>query len=311
MTHSQNGAAEMKYVRYPTKLADIMRSLAKHETDVKQYFLAELKPRITAVNDHQEKLVKLFALANADRLGTGEQNEDLVKATATFREYLSQDIISKLAPMQPRDAHQHLLGLLCDIKGMDQKTANLFLKLAVISHADLNLGGIDWRSWEPYLHVPLDLWVLRLIGKDYLRACGDNFEADFQYKGKYSSPSLKTDKYTQLQDDIKEVAASVDLFPILLDSLWFVGSHYCSYHPLLCDICWLGEYCAKYQTVDWNKVPTTLKSAQRQTYKQNLKAFREIKHIWKIENPGKTDGDFYEFMDKPEGRQWLDKFFKE
>jgi hypothetical protein len=301
----------MKYVKDSTKLANIMRSLAKHEVDVKQYFLAVLMPRITAVDDLEDKLVKLFVLANADRLGTGKDNENLVKATATFRKYLSQDIISSLVVMTPSDAHQHLLTGLCDIKWMDQKTANLLLKSTVMFAHELNLSRINWRSWEPYLHVPLDKWVLRLIGKDYLHVCSDNFETDFQYKGDYPSPSLKTDRYAELQDDIKQVAASANLPPIVLDSLWFVGSHYCSYHPLLCDICWLGEYCAKHEIVDWNKVPTTLKSAELQTYKQNLKAFREIKRIWKSENPGKTDGDFYDFLQQPEGREWLSKFLKE
>jgi hypothetical protein len=301
----------MKYVKDSTKLGNIMKSLAKHEADVKQYFLAGLKPRITAVDELEDKLVKLFVLANAKRVGTGKNNENLVEATATFREYLSQDIVRKLSAMQPRDAHHHLLSSLCDIKGMDQKTANLFLKFIVVFNKELDLARLGWHSWEPYLDIPLDLWVLRLMGKNYLDVSTSDFETDFQYKGDYPSPSVKTDKYRQLQDDIREVAASANLSAIVLDSLWFVGSQYCSYHPLLCDICWLGQYCVKYEIVDWNKVPTTLKSAELQTYKQNLKAFREIKRIWKSENPGKTDGDLYDFLQQPEGREWLSKFSKE
>lgn len=300
----------MKYVEDSIKLANVMKSLAKHEVDVKQYFLAELKPRIMVVDNLEDKLSKLFILANAGRLGTGKNNENLVKAAATFREYLSQDIINRLVVMEPRDAHQHLLNCLCDIKGMDQKTANLFLKSIVMFHNEFNLGPIDWHSWEPYLHIPLDLWVLRLMGKNYLSVCGSNFESDFQYKSDYTSPSLKTDKYRQLQDDIKQVANSINLPAIVLDSVWFVGSKYCSYHPLLCDICWLGQYCVKYEIVDWNKVPATLKSAELEKRKQNAEFAREIIRIWKSENPGKTDNDFFQFVKEPKGQKWLSKFFK-
>jgi len=300
----------MKYVEDPEKLANIMTSLATHEPEVRRFFLAALTPRITAAHDPEDKLLRLFVLANADRVSTGKENENLVKATATFREYQRQDIIGSLAAMTPSDAHEHLLTSLCDIKGMDQKTANLFLKLVVISHDDLNLSGTDWRLWEPHLHVPLDLWVLRLIGKNYLNVCGTDFEADFQYKGDYPSPSVKTGRYRHLQDDIKQVATSANVPPIVLDSLWFVGSHYCSYHPLLCDICWIREYCLKYETVDWNQVPVTLKSAELEERKHGIKVMRQLEGIWESENPHKTADDFLEFIRAPEGQEWLSKHLR-
>ena len=300
----------MKYVKDTIKLANVMKSLAEHEVDVKQYFLAELKPRLMTLDNLEDKLSKLFILANADRLGTGKNNENLVKAAATFREYLGQNIINRLMGVEPRDAHQYLLIYLCDIKGMDQKTANLFLKYVVMFQNEFNLGQIDWHLWELYLHVPLDLWVLRLMGKNYLSVCGSNFENDFQSKNDYDSPSLKTEKYGQLQDDIKQVAASVNLPAIILDSLWFVGSKYCSYHPLLCDICWLGRYCVKYEIVDWNKVPPSLKSAELEKRKQIDKSIREMIRIWKSQNPGKTNSDFFEFYKTPSGKKWLSQHIK-
>ena len=300
---------DVNYIKDFIKLSNVIKTLAEHELVVKQYFLAEIKPRVTILAESEDKLGKLFILANADRMGTGKGNENLVQATATFIKYLNENIFDRLRGMEPKDAHHHLLTCLCDIKGMDQKTANLFLKYVVMFQDELNLCGIDWHSWELYLHVPLDLWVLRLIGKDYLSVCGNNFENDFQYKGDYASPSLKTRKYSQLQDDIREVAASTNLPAITLDSLWFVGSKYCGYHPLLCDICWFGQYCVKHNIVDWNKVPATLKSTELEERKKIAKSSREIIRIWKSENPGKTDGDFSQFLKEPKGKEWLSKFF--
>ena len=301
----------MKYVKDPIKLANVVGTLADHKPEVKQYFLAELKPRVTILGKTEDKLSKLFILANADRLGTGKGNENLVKAAATFRKYLSENILNRLKGMEPRDAHQYLFACLCDIKGMDQKTANLFLKYVVMFQDEFDLGQIEWHSWEPYLHVPLDLWVLRLMGTDYLSVCESNFEDDFRYRSDYASPSFKAEKYSQLQDDIREVASSVSQPAIILDSLWFVGSKYCGYHPLLCDICWLGQYCVKHEVVDWSKVPAMLKSSELEERKQIIKSIREILRIWKSENPGKTDSDFYQFLERPEGQEWLSKFFKE
>lgn len=111
----------MKYIEHPAKLSETVKILAKHNTEVKQYFLAELSPRIKGLERVEDRLSKLFILANADRLGTGKGNESLVKATATFRKYLSDGLINVLKPMEPKDAHTYFLSHLCDIKGMDQK----------------------------------------------------------------------------------------------------------------------------------------------------------------------------------------------
>ena len=297
----------MRYVQNTEKLQNVIRCLATHEVEVRRYFLSGLQPRITPLDNFDDKLIKVFVLANADRLGTGKANENLVRAAATFREYLKQGILNQLKGMEPNEAHQYLLSRLCDIKGMDQKTANLFLKYAVMFQNELNLVQIDWIPWRPYLHVPLDLWVLRLIGKHYLHVCGDEFESDFQYKGDYTGPGVKTEKYVHLQEDIKEVATSVNLPAITLDSLWFVGSKFCNYHPLLCDVCWLAQFCMKRGIVTWDAVPVTLKSVESEKRKETAKFARGIIRIWKSEHPGKTSDDFFEFVKTPSGKGWLDK----
>ena len=56
----------MKYVKDPIKLANVVGTLADHKPEVKQYFLAELKPRVTILGKTEDKLSKLFILANAD-----------------------------------------------------------------------------------------------------------------------------------------------------------------------------------------------------------------------------------------------------
>ena len=276
----------MRYISDPSKLANVVKALVDHEEDVRQYFVAQLRPRVMTPGSAEDRLSRLFILANSDRLGTGKGNESVKKATATFKKYLNNNIINICKQKEPIEAHRYFLDCLCDIKGMDQKTANLFLKYLVMFQDDFALGLLDWNKWKPHLHVPLDKWVLKLMGKKYLSVCGGSFEDDFGYKEEYRSPKFKTKRYNQLQTELREVTSSVDQPSITLDVLWFVGSKYCHYHPLFCDIYWLREYCwIEPKMVDWDKVPTTLKSTEREGNKEFNKAMRETYRIRKQGKP--------------------------
>jgi len=302
----------MRYVADPTKLVSIVKTLGNYEKDVEQYFLAELNPRVMLSGSVIDKLSRLFILANADRLGTGKGNENVKIATATFRKRLDDNVVGTCRQLAPKEAHSYFLNRLCDIKGMDQKTANLLLKYLVMFQDEFELHLLDWKSWQPHLHVPLDMWVLRLMGKHYLNVCGSCFEDDFWYKKDYMSPSFKTEKYNQLQTELREIISPTGQAPITLDMLWFVGSKYCNYRPLLCDICWLRDYCVMYEKVDWNEVPTKLKSTEREERREERKQInrfvRGLQRIWVQENPGKTVDDFIHFLNEPDGKKWLEKY---
>lgn len=302
----------MTYLNDPSKLSNVFRTLAGYEDVVTDVFRAGLKSRIMMLSSAEDRLVKLFILANADRQGTGKGNVNLVTAAATFQEDL-EGVKDGCRVLPAETAHQHFLGFLCDIQGMDQKTANLFLKYSVMFQSELDLGSIlDWSTWKPFLHVPLDMWVLRLMGKDYLGVCQDSFENDFRDRGKskYVSPSFKSPTYTAIQADIRTVASSVGQAPIILDMLWFVGHNYCYYHPLMCDICWLSKHCVNVASgFDLTKAATARKSAnmkRRKTGEKGArKAITELFLIWQESNPGTTRSDFYSFTMTPEGEKWL------
>lgn len=296
------------YVRNADKLRGVIHVLAGHEAEIKQYFLAGLTPRIATLEKDEDKLVKLFTIANADRLFTGRENLKLIEAVAGFSQGLKD--IHQYDSMEPQSAHKSFLEWLCgSISGMDQKTANLFLKYVIVLHDELEIGLLPWKSWEPYLHVPLDRWVMRLMGRDYLGVCGENYERDFRkyYKKKekydYPSPSFGKSEYWELQKDLASVAALANQAPIILDGLWFVGNKYCTYHPLLCDICWLRKMCNRARARMVLPIVSTKQEREeerRRVRKERNRVFTEIlKEFkeWQQANPGTTDDDLHKFLE--------------
>ncbi len=306
---------EYAYLRDADKLKRVINVLAGHEAEIKQYFLAGLAPRIAGLEKDEDKLVKLFVIANADRQFTGQENLKLIEAAAGFNQGLKE--IHRYDGMEPQNAHGSFLEWLCsDISGMGQKTANLFLKYVVIFHNELEIGLLAWKSWEPYLHVPLDMWVMRLMGRDYLGVCGENYEQDFQKYNKkkkkydYPSPSFGKPEYRKFQKDLANVATLAKQAPIILDGLWFVGNKYCSYHPLLCDICWLREMCNRATRMRLPTVPTKqerqeerrkIRRERNRVFTKILKEFKE----WQMANPGTTDDDLHKFLEWEKGHEEL------
>jgi len=255
----------MRYVQKAHELRCVMTILASHQQEIKQYYLAGIKPRVAAAERVEDRLRALFVIASADRRSTGKNNRSLITATDTFVQGLSAKI-QECADMEPEQAHQRFWTWLCDLPGMNQKTANLFLKYVVMLHNELHLGTANWQEWEPYLHVPLDIWVVRLIGNEYVNVCNSEFDADFQNGAPRSKKA-----YQALQNDIREVTATTGHAAIVLDTLWFVGSKYCRHHPLFCESCWIAAQCKREKGTDRESSASLLKSHHRKAVRQAKK----------------------------------------
>ena len=274
---------EFEYIRDADKLMRIIKTVSLHEAEVKQYYFSHLRPRVANLGNVKDRLVVLFAIANKQRRGIGKGNEKLVNAAVAFYQGVDQKV-EICSGLDPKEAHQIYLEWLCDIQGMNQKTANLFLKWLGMFHDDFGLDSLDWQSWEPYLHVPLDMWVMRLIGEGHFDVCTSNYEHDFRKaKGErdYLAPGVKNRKYAQLQSEFAEVASLAQEPRITLDVLWFVGNMYCAYHPLLCSTCWIeaGD-CKKHPTLDLSSLSVSSKSERRKARtrarKQAITKLREM-----------------------------------
>jgi hypothetical protein len=166
---------------------------------------------------------------------------------------------------------------------MEQKTANLFLKWLAMFQEGLKLGLLDWQSWGPYLHVPLDRWVVRLMSKNYLHICTEAYEQDFFKEGKEQIPNFKMPKYGELQNELAKGLSLTKEPRIVLDTLWFVGKMYCEYRPFLCSTCWLlSERCHSRESPKLDKSSMSKRErkelerqARKQAEKNLIQKYRE------------------------------------
>ena len=263
-----------KYVEDVEKLSQVINILANHEAETRDYYLSHLAQQLGGVGGAKDRLVTLFAIANRQRRGAGPDN--LRQAANMFYWQLDENL-AKCHGLQPEVAHNSFLAWLCSIDWVEQKTANLFLKWLAMFQADFDIGLLDWQSWECYLHVPLDRWVLKLLSRGHLAVCTEDYERDL--RGGRAAQNLGFGKpgYEGLQKDLAILAPSVQKAPITLDVLWFVGSMYCAYWPLLCRNCWIGEKCAGNSEVQLGIEPAParkqLREARKQAEKQLIRKY--------------------------------------
>ena len=153
-------------------------------------------------------------------------------------------IIEEIEGLDGEQAHQKFLKWLCgeDVSGTNQKTANLFLKWLVMFNSTFGLDIIDWSILHPYLHVPLDIWVTRLLGKEYLNIGTEDYDKDF-LKSTIPDLTYGIRKYIELQYELSAITSKVNQPRIILDELWLVGRLFCNYRNILCDRCWIARQC--------------------------------------------------------------------
>jgi hypothetical protein len=226
------------------KLADVAKKLASHEEDVKQFYRSQFSLQLGEVKDPLEKMKIIFYTQTKARRGGSKDRSE--KAFVAFSGGIEDEInkIAKYSDKEHCKAHNDFLKWLCGIKHIDQKIANLFLKLVVMFSEDFKIDCLDFPAWKEHLHVPLDLWVTRLLGKEYLDVGTDIYNQHFKPG---SIPSYQSPKYRHLQADLKEVTSQSNLPSIMLDALWFVGYNFCSYDKYLCDRCWVNSWCTNYK----------------------------------------------------------------
>lgn len=264
----------MRYIKKPDKLGRIVDTLALKEIHATDFYRLHLKHQLASALNKKDKLILLFALANSGRQGKGKDNENLVAATAGFSQGFEQKI-NIIKPFDAAQAHKKFLEWLCDIPHMEQKTANLFIKWVVTFESEFNLDLSDCRSWKPLLHIPLDRWVIRLMGKKYLDFCTDDFEKDFlnvDGNPKSLNLALKKKEYIELQHELGQVSSAHNKPRIVLDTLWFVGYIFCKYRPFLCNSCWVSKECSNSSPIpDLGNMPL-IKTKSEQKEKKRVTA---------------------------------------
>lgn len=233
---------DIDYIGDIKKLAEAIEVLGSHYEEAKNfYWSTSLTFQINMHDAETEKLKKLFIVANRERRGFSE--ESLGIAVSEFSLAI-ETTIEAAKDKDPRAAHRDFLSWLCSLTNTEQKTANLFLKWVIMFAEELKLKSLDWLSWREYLDVPLDRWVVRLLG-EHLKVGTTLFHKDFlNPKGTIPGAlSQGYSKYAQLQGELERVAHNTTQPKIVLDELWIVGHVFDIYRPWLCEQCWIRSLC--------------------------------------------------------------------
>ncbi len=227
------------YIEDSEKLKRVFRILYKHQDLTDNFYLSHLRCQVQG--SRQNKIVSMFIVANRQR----RTNEAGLETAENMFEEKYDRIISLLNDTPSEEKKEELLGTLCEINGVQQKTANLFLKWVIMFSDKFNLGIKNSEEWLPLLDVPLDRWVIRLLGHGFLDIGTEEFNNHFFNNSHQPKPPgySRGGKYNRLQSEIKAVAESVNIPAIILDGLWMVGNLFCNYKSCLCDYCWLREEC--------------------------------------------------------------------
>jgi hypothetical protein len=284
----------MSYIRDTNKLFKVTGILSANEGFSREFFYSHLRHQIPMVENSKEKLTNLFIAANSQRQGRNREETGIKPATIYFYQGIENEI-KQIMGWETEKAHRHFLEWLCSIPGVEQKTANLFLKWLVMFNSDFEFNSINWSTWKPYLHVPLDRWVIRLMHKGYLDFCTQQYEQDFiAHEGEPNPVNLSISKevYWKLQDELQKALLPSKQYSIVLDNLWFVGFLFCSVRPLFYEVCWLKEECAYGQrnSLDLDKMPPGKSKAELRKEKDEEK-HREKALIkeWINQNPEKAE----------------------
>jgi hypothetical protein len=230
------------YIDDTKNLAKVIEILGSHYEEAKNFYWSTfLVFHINRQDTEIEKLRKLFVVANRERRGFSEKS--LGEAVSKFSLEIEEKI-QEIKDKEPSEAHLDFLLWLCSIPHTEQKTANLFLKWVVMFAKELELESLDWVSWRKHCDVPLDRWVLRILGEN-LQVGSPLFHRDFLNPN--SSWNLLKGagfrKYLQLQKELEQAASNTNQPKIVLDELWLVGHVFDIYRPWLCSQCWIKDQC--------------------------------------------------------------------
>jgi len=225
----------MAYISDKALLGEVLKALSKHKRESDAFFRAYLNCQVE--QGDFPYLDVFWTVINERRGMTFGKGEKAVNAFREQEGELFGNIEGKVLE-NPETAHRELFEDLCDIPQVGQKIAATFLKLMV-----LYMG--EWPQLEPYLFVPVDQNVQRMLAerlrignKIPMTARGING----RFYNKNGEPCAQYRRFRDFQKELKEAAQQVGLHRIQVDDLWLVDHVFCKPYPL-CHACWIKHWC--------------------------------------------------------------------
>lgn len=231
---------EYKYIDNPNALLKVGKILSQKKDAINNFYCSLIEVQVDKKSSRRDQMKQLFEVTVSDRRGASKDRAKI--AINDFDRIISsliQEVDGLLLNGEYETAHTKLFESMCEnIKNVNQKIANLYLKL-VVMYLDV------WKELLPFLHVPLDTWVIQMITK-HLEIGKIPFRGDNTGLGNfYTKKGEKTKKYNEyldFQNELKQVAKQINEDRIIFDGLWFIGYAFHRKYPV-CRNCWVNNIC--------------------------------------------------------------------
>lgn len=221
------------------RLIRALQFLNDHRDKIERFYHAILDVQVQG--NGIEKLKGTFRASVNERRGASyERGRKAVEAFDDSVADISEKVNIAIAT-NPEEAHRILFESLVMLPEINQKIAAMFIKFLVVY-----LG--EWTSMMPFLLVPIDRVVLKILGEK-LKV----YKGDWEQSPSVMNPSGKLyvrsnrmsahySRFIAFQNEVGEIARRANVARVFVDELWFIGYVFCKEYPL-CGQCWVREVC--------------------------------------------------------------------
>jgi hypothetical protein len=224
---------------HPERLIQALQLLGAHREEIQNFYASILHLQVQA--DGIDKLKEAFRASVSERRGASfNRGEGAVQAFDNSIQNLVQQVNAEIEN-NPEQAHRLLFESIVMLPNIDQKIAAMFIKFLVVY---LN----EWPSMLPYLYVPIDRVVLKILGEKlqvYIGPWNQSPSVKNPSGRLYVRGNRMSAQYTRFitfQNELGQIAQNAGVDRILADELWFIGYIFCKEYPL-CNRCWVRGVC--------------------------------------------------------------------
>lgn len=223
-------------IQHPERLIEALQILDCKREQITVFYNSILSLEVQA--DGIDRFRDAFRASISERRGASFKRGEVA-----FQEFDNRinELIEKVnlqIKHNPEQAHRTLFETIIMIPNVNQKIVSMFIKFLVV-YLDI------WHKMLPFLYVPLDRVVLKILGKKLQVYVGKRTAYPSISKKLYvrgNRMSVQYDRFIEFQNELREIARQAGVQRILVDELWFIGHIFCKEYPL-CHRCWIRKIC--------------------------------------------------------------------
>lgn len=224
------------------RLVAALQALKQRKDEISQFYEHSVGYQVRRDGSISDTLLDIFRASVNERRGASfDRGKSAVDGFKEIAEELLE-LGNRHDGEHAAVAYQEIFERLCRIPQTDQKISAMYMKFVVC------VFGI-WPGFKPYLFVPLDVVVLKLLRRnlkwdDRLPGSAPTVKnGQRKLRGKDQLPLINYRRFLDIQDRLSVASDEAGTDRIFIDELWTIGQLFCLEYPL-CQSCWIREACA-------------------------------------------------------------------